>query len=257
MSESGERETDTKESPPPATADPSSDAPSPESEAKPPNSAVESDRSWDEITPPRHRPEIIDPSQQWSASEVTVVKEPLVPEPAPHPMPRLPPLREPPPPLEPEIHGETSGTMAVLAGKFRSTPRAPRGTPRSFAQTRAGIELGRPVFAVAVIGIMLALGALVFGGVPAGIGVAVGASTATLNLWAFSRLGTAFLSRRGVHASWGLLAALKLIALFGAVSAILKMEVADPISFVIGYLALPVGIVTSQLLGLQPDFEEP
>ena len=28
-------------------------------------------------------------------------------------------------------------------------------------------------------------------------------------------------------------------------------------SFIVGYLALPVGIVASQLLGLQPDFEEP
>jgi len=26
--------------------------------------------------------------------------------------------------------------------------------------------------------------------------------------------------------------------------------------YVVGYLALPIGIVASQLLGLQPDFEE-
>src|SRR5262249_48308441 len=111
-------------------------------------------------------------------------------------------------------------------------------------------------FAVAVIGLMVALGALILSGVPAGIGVAVGAGTATFNLWAFTRLGSAFFSRRGVRASWGILARFKLIALFVAGSVILKMEVADPISFLIGYLALPVGIVTSQLLGLQPDFEE-
>jgi hypothetical protein len=199
---------------------------------------------------------VLDPSQQWSASEVTVVKSPLVPD-ATTPSPqRLPPLHEPPPLLEPEVHGETSGTMAVLAGRFRTTPRGPRGTPPSFGATRAGIELGRPVFAVAAIGIVAALGALALGGVQVAIGVAVGASTATLNLWAFTRLGTAFLSRRGLHASWGALAGIKLIGLFGAVSVLLKMEVADPISFVVGYLALPIGIVMSQLLGLQPDFEE-
>jgi hypothetical protein len=159
--------------------------------------------------------------------------------------------------LEPEVHGETSGTMAVLQGRFRTTPHGPRGaTPPSFASTRTGIELGRPVFAVAAIGLVVALGALVVASVQAGIGVAVGATTATLNLWAFTRLGTAFLSRRGVRASWGILAGLKLILLFGAVSVILKMEIADPVSFLIGYLALPVGIVASQLLGLQPDFEE-
>jgi hypothetical protein len=224
---------------------------------------VESDRLWDEVTPARNKVEVEDPSQQWSASEVTVVKEPLVPEPeppkrpSPLPPPRLPPLHTPPAPLEPEIHGETSGTMAVLAGRFRTTPHAPRGTPHRFGSTRAGIELGRPVFAVATIGLIVALGALLLAGTQAGIGVAVGASTATLNLWAFTRLGTAFLSRRGVHASWGILAGLKLIGLFAAVSVILKMDVADPISFIVGYLALPVGIVASQLLGLQPDFEEP
>src|SRR5262249_15253436 len=104
MSESGERETETKETPTPATLDssevpssesgapssesaaPSSelDVPSSESEAfssesgassfdfgmKPPDSSVESDRSWDEVTPPRHKVEVLDPAQQWSASEV-------------------------------------------------------------------------------------------------------------------------------------------------------------------------------------------
>jgi hypothetical protein len=145
--------------------------------------------------------------------------------------------------------------MAVLAGRFRSTPHGPRRTP--LASTRAGIELGRPVFAVAAIGLIVALGAFLLAGTQAGIGVAVGASTATLNLWAFTRLGSAFVSRNGVRASWGVLAGLKLIGLFAAVSVILKMDVADPISFIVGYLALPVGIVASQLLGLQPDFEEP
>jgi hypothetical protein len=125
------------------------------------------------------------------------------------------------------------------------------------ASTRAGIELGRPVFAVAAIGVVASLGALALAGVHGAIGVGVGAATATLNLWAFTRLGTAFLSRRGVRASWGVLAGLKLIGLFVAVAMLLKTEVTDPVSFLIGYLALPVGIVASQLLGLQPDYEEP
>ena len=93
-------------------------------------------------------------------------------------------------------------------------------------------------------------------GTQAATGVAIGATTATLNLWGFTRIGTTFFSRRGMRASWGVLAGLKLIALFGIVGVMLKMEIADPVSFLIGYVALPVGIVASQLLGLQPDFEE-
>src|SRR5689334_783371 len=233
MSESSERETDTTETKAPASTESETAPASAQSSAssghgdKSPDSSVESDPSWDEVTPPRHAPfPPSDPSQQWSASEVTVVKPPLVPEEPETPGPLLPPIIS-----EPEVHGETSGTMAVLAGRFRSTPHGPpRETPRHIASTRAGIELGRPVFAVAAIGIICALGALVLSGTQAAIGVAVGASTATLNLWAFTRLGTAFLSRRGMRASWGVLAAFKLIGLFAAVSVLLKMEIADPAS---------------------------
>jgi hypothetical protein len=42
--------------------------------------------------------------------------------------------------------------------------------------------------------------------------------------------------------------------LFGGVFFILKKELADPLSFLIGYLALPIGIVASQFLGLRADF---
>jgi hypothetical protein len=58
-------------------------------------------------------------------------------------------------------------------------------------------------------------------------------------------------SRRG---GWAFMAALKLLVLFGAVFAILKKDLADPLPFLIGYLALPIGIVASQFLGLRADF---
>jgi len=252
MSESGERETETTAGP---TSTETGDAPSgpvsdePRSEAKPPDSST--DPSWDEVTPPRHNPATSSDAMQWSASEVTVVKAPALPEPPETSGPLLPPLVQ-----EAEVHGETSGTMAVMRGRFRSTTPHHRTTPAALAGTHAGIELGRPVFAVGIIGVLAAIGAWFFVGSSAAIGVAVGASTATLNLWAFTRIGTAFLSRRGVRASWGLLAGFKLLALFGTVALVLRTGTADPVSFLIGYLALPVGIVASQLLGLQPDFEE-
>ena len=119
----------------------------------------------------------------------------------------------------------------------------------------AGIELGRPIFAVAAIGALLTTGAILLVGRTAGQGVAIGAVVATANLWAFTRLGAAFLARRGVQTAFALLAVLKLVVLFGAVVIVLKAELAGPVPFLIGYLALPAGIVVSQLLGLRHDLE--
>jgi hypothetical protein len=173
------------------------------------------------------------------------------------------PEREKPGALLPPIlmdedpRGESSGTVRVpTEGNLPVALPRRSPFPPAHAATRAGIELGRPLFAVAAIGVAIALGALFFVGVHAGQGVAVGAATATLNLWAFTRIGTAFFSRRGMRASWGLLAGAKLLVLFGGVAVLLKMQITDPLMFLMGYLALPIGIVASQLLGLQPDFDE-
>lgn len=117
-----------------------------------------------------------------------------------------------------------------------------------------GIELGRPVYAVAAIGVILSLGGLVIGGAPGGLGVAIGATLATLNFWAFTRVGTAMFSQ-GRGAAWGLVGAVKLVILFAVAFAVLKTDLASPLAFLIGYLALPIGIVASQLLGLPHDFE--
>ena len=43
--------------------------------------------------------------------------------------------------------------------------------------------------------------------------------------------------------------------LFGAVALVLRAEFASPIGFLVGYLALPIGIVISQFFGLRHDFE--
>jgi ATP synthase I chain len=260
MSESSERETEAAaEAADRAKADssatPGSDAnPNPPhsaltSDRVPPDSKVVSDPSWDDVTPPRRTNSFAsDPALKWSASEVTLVTPPLVPEDDRNlPLPAFY--------SEPEVHAETSGTRDVPGGRVVS-PRTPAPAGNPHDATRAGIELGRPVFAVAAIGALAALGALFLAGTQAAAGVAIGATTATLNLWGFTRIGTAFFSRRGMRASWGVLAGLKLIALFGIVGVMLKMEIADPVSFLVGYVALPVGIVASQLLGLQPDFEE-
>jgi len=264
MSESGEHETE-REIPEPAAparpdsepvttiyqdpnADPSSDPSPPSAEMKPP----EHRKSWEEITPPRHREaDEHSSSQTWSASEVTVFAPPNAPE-SEEPSGGL----SPPILADAEAHAETSGTVDVPGGigrAHRSSPREALSSP--LAGTRAGIELGRPVFAVAAIGGLVTLGALLLWSLHASMGVAIGAATATANLWMFTRIGTVLTSERR-RLSWGVLAGVKLIVLFGGVMVLLKMEIADPVAFLVGYLALPVGIVSSQLLGLAPDYEE-
>ena len=216
---------------------------------EPPDSKRGADTSWDEITPPRRTGSLpSDPALKWSASEVTLVTPPLVPEDGnDSPLPAFD---------TEEVLVETSGTVAV-PGDRPMSPGTPRPARHGHDATHAGIELGRPVFAVAAIGALAALGAWSFAGAHAAGGVVIGATTATVNLWSFTRVGTAFFSRRGMRTSWGVLAGLKLIALFGIVGVMLEMQIADPVAFLVGYVALPVGIVASQLLGLQPDFEEP
>jgi hypothetical protein len=120
--------------------------------------------------------------------------------------------------------------------------------------TRPGIELGRPLFAVVAIAVLLGVGALLIAGRQTGLGVGVGGFIAALNLWAFTRIGTGMFSGQGRRGRWGFMALLKLVVLFGAVFVILKKDLADPLSFLIGYLALPIGIVASQFLGLRADF---
>jgi hypothetical protein len=117
------------------------------------------------------------------------------------------------------------------------------------------MELVRPVFAVAAVGAMAALGALIAFDRSRGAGVAVGAFLATANLWAFARIGTAVLRQSGNGLGWALVAPLKLGVLFAAVVAVLKSQLAGPIDFLIGYLALPIGIVLAQLLGRRSSFE--
>jgi len=107
----------------------------------------------------------------------------------------------------------------------------------------------RPLFAVAAVGVLTALVTVAIFDRERGAGVAVGAVLATANFWIFSRIGTAVLRRPERGPSFALVAALKLAVLFSAVLAVLKGQLAGPIDFLAGYLALPVGIVVAQLLG--------
>jgi hypothetical protein len=164
------------------------------------------------------------------------------------PAPQLPPFKRP--------ANEAPPAVAIADQSDLVAKRYSQSSPKSseLTTTRPGIELGRPVFAVVAIGILLTGGAWYINGRQTGIGVGVGALVAAFNLWAFTRIGRAMISGHGGQGGWGLFAVLKLLVLFGAVFGILKYDLADPLSFMIGYLALPVGIVASQFLGLRADF---
>jgi hypothetical protein len=163
----------------------------------------------------------------------------------------------PPPQLPPFKLPTTDAPPAVSIADQSSVPgfrRHPTPMANELTTTRPGIELGRPVFAVVAIAILLTVGAYFISGRATAIGVGIGGLTASLNLWAFTRIGTAMFSGQSRHGAWSFMAMVKLLFLFGAVFWVLKNDLAEPLSFLVGYLALPIGIVASQFLGLRADF---
>jgi len=88
------------------------------------------------------------------------------------------------------------------------------------------------------------------------IGVLVGAALAVANLWVFKRVGHAFLAQKGTsRAMWGLVGALKFVALMVGVGLLLRYDVVGAIPLVVGYGALPVGITLSNFLSARLEDE--
>lgn len=85
--------------------------------------------------------------------------------------------------------------------------------------------------------------ALALGGGRAGASVAFGGLVALLNLWGISRIVKGILSGEGTGASWGLVALFKILALFGGIFLVLRQGYFDLLPVVIGYGALPLGVV--------------
>ena len=112
------------------------------------------------------------------------------------------------------------------------------------------------ILSVLVSGLCLAIAGLAFFGARAGLGAAIGGAIAAANLWVFARLGQAFVSRRGRTAPWGVVALLKLLALFGGVWLILGSGVVSGLSLAVGYAALPIGITLASLFGPKPPEDD-
>jgi hypothetical protein len=121
-------------------------------------------------------------------------------------------------------------------------------TEATNAETQA---LGAALWAVALVGVIAAVIAGVVAGPRALVGVGLGSAIAVLNLWAVTRITRAFFNR-GQGLPWGLVAVAKFSLLFGLVVLLVRLGVADILSLVIGYGALPFGIAAAQLFGTAP-----
>lgn len=114
-------------------------------------------------------------------------------------------------------------------------------------------RLNAALTGVAVFGVALALLTLAGWGIHSAGGVALGAAIATLNLWAFTRIGHALLSGQQRQAArWAALGIFKLVALMGGVYLLLDLGLVEPIPLMVGYAALPGGITLATLLN-KPD----
>jgi len=109
--------------------------------------------------------------------------------------------------------------------------------------------------ATLTIGGLFAVVALALQGYRFAVGVAAGALLSTANLWVISRVVAALLGRRGRPTFWALVGTGKAIALFGAVYLLVIARLADILPLVLGFGALPFGIVLVNLGAAAPEDE--
>ena len=102
------------------------------------------------------------------------------------------------------------------------------------------------LWAIALTGAVLTLGSPFVLGKSGVAGVALGSLIAAFNLWALARIVRAFVSG-GAGLPWVLLAAFKLVGLLAVVALVLHLGITTVIPLAVGYGALPIGIVLSQL----------
>jgi hypothetical protein len=114
-------------------------------------------------------------------------------------------------------------------------------------------DTGQFVKAAAILGAILTVGALGLYGSRAAFSVLVGAILAVGNLLTMRAIIRALVrapdekNASGGGVAWGLLAILKMVILFGGVWILLSRKLVDPMPLVVGYGALPLGIVASTL----------
>jgi hypothetical protein len=138
-----------------------------------------------------------------------------------------------------------------------SSPPEPSVTEPSPPASGNDASMNAAIWAVAGTAVVLSLAGIAAYGARAGLGVAIGGAIATANLWAFARIGQAFITRQGNTAPWAVIAAVKLVVLLGGVWLILRSGVVSGIALTIGYGALPIGVTLGSLFGPKPPETAP
>ncbi len=112
------------------------------------------------------------------------------------------------------------------------------------------------ITSVAAVGVALSLGALAVDGWSSAVGVAIGGLAATANLWMFAHIGRNVLAGGRKKRIWGLLGALKLIALFGGLYWLMSEGIVSGLALAIGYTSLPIGIALAAIVGPRPGDDD-
>jgi hypothetical protein len=129
-------------------------------------------------------------------------------------------------------------------------------TARAEAPRALDTRMRASIVAVAVAGVALTGGALLVFGLSTALSVGLGAAIATANLWVLAKIVAALLpdgtgaagAGRGNAGAWGVVAALKVLALVAGVWLLMRHGVVSPMPLMVGFGSLPIGIAIGSLV---------
>jgi len=116
--------------------------------------------------------------------------------------------------------------------------------------------LKRAFVGVAASGVLMSVGSLFVLDLKGSLSVAAGASIALFNFWMTAYLVRGFLFPAGIRLPWPLIATVKLLIVLGGVYLLLARELLSLLPLVVGFGALPIGIVFGQTRARAVDTEE-
>jgi hypothetical protein len=131
------------------------------------------------------------------------------------------------------------------------TATGPKGEPRL---PTFDARLVSALVAVALAGALMAVTALFVWGSRVAISIMTGGAIAVSNLYVLARIGHAMTqagqsgSAGGGAAAWGLIAAGKMVILFGGIWWVMARGIVDPLGLVVGYGSLPIGIAIGSIV---------
>lgn len=108
------------------------------------------------------------------------------------------------------------------------------------------------LWSVAFVGALLTLISPLLFGVGSVVSTGLGGALAVGNLWSIGKLVRGLLGNSARRLSWGPLGMLKLAGLFLLLYIVVQRGLAQVLPLGFGYLALPIGVVLSQLRTTTP-----